>query len=309
MRLAERWQRFWFSPESPTNLAACRILFYGFVFSLYYDETFAGWATLLKGAPFFQPVSLFKLLHLPIFSDAVLQWLAWAWKGSLILACAGLMTRVMSVAAFLLGAYLLALQNSDGRVEHQTAMLVIVLGIMALSRCGDALSMDAAMRRSSDPAPAPSGEYRWPVRTVWLLMSLVYFAAGIAKLRGTHAAHHTGFDWVTGDGFSMLMIQRFYDPGPPMVRWGLWIANHAWLAHLMAGTSLAVEVLFPLSLFDRRLRFIFPAMGFLMQVGIGLMMGVWFLQYLPMYVFWIPWGRLPLSRVHRRQDAARLQAV
>jgi len=84
VNLAQRWQRFWFSPEAPINLAACRILFYGFTFSLYYDETFAGWHSLLQGAPFFHPVSLFKLMHLPIFSDQVLEWLAWAWKGSLM---------------------------------------------------------------------------------------------------------------------------------------------------------------------------------------------------------------------------------
>src|SRR5262249_51151247 len=124
-------------------------------------------------------------------------------------------------------------------------------------------------------------------------------AAGIAKLRGTHAAHHTGFDWATGDGFSILMIQRFYEPVPPMVPWGLWIANHAMLAHLIAATSLAVEVLFPLSLFNRRLRFLLPAMAFLMQLGIGLMMGIWFLQYLPIFVFWLPWGKLPLTRASK----------
>lgn len=302
MTIADRWQRYFFSPERPENLAICRILFYAIVLYLYATVPFAGWATLLKETSFYHPVSLLKLLHLPIVSDQALGVLGWVWKSAMLLSCIGLLTRISTVIAFFSGAYLLAVQNSDGKVEHQTAMLVFAMGILALSRCGDAYSVDTVLFNRSRRPVASSGEYRWPVRAVWVLMSMVFFAAGIAKLRAS------GIRWATGQGFGLLLIRGFYDANPPLVNWGLFIANHALLAKLMAGSSLALETLFPLALFDRRLRFIFPASAFFMQIGIGLLMSVWFLQYLPIYIFWVPWDCL-ISRREKRLLPASVDAT
>jgi hypothetical protein len=71
----------------------------------------------------------------------------------------------------------------------------------------------------------------------------------------------------------------------------------------MAAGSVLLELSMPLALFSRRARAVLPAMLFLMQLGIGLLMNVWFGQFVLVYVFWVPWERLmgkPAS------DASRL---
>jgi len=51
------------------------------------------------------------------------------------------------------------------------------MGVLALSRCGDAFSLDRLVRaRRHAEAPPPSGEYRWPARMILLVMSCVFFA-------------------------------------------------------------------------------------------------------------------------------------
>ena len=50
------------------------------------------------------------------------------------------------------------------------------------------------------------------------------------------------------------------------------------------------ELLFPLALFDRRARRVLPLAGFGMQLGIGLVMNIWFTQFIAAYLIWVPWG-------------------
>jgi hypothetical protein len=136
------------------------------------------------------------------------------------------------------------------------------------------------------PPASPSGEYRWPIRLAWCLMATLLFAAGATKLLVS------GTSWVFSDNFSILLAQRHYGGTTPMVDWGLAIAASPWLAKLMAAQAIGVELLFPLALFDRRARLIFPAAMFLMQLGIGVLMNVWFGPFMYSYVFWVPWSAL-----------------
>ena len=285
--MIQAWKNYWFSPQSAFNLGVCRFLAYFVVMIAYLQTPFSHWAELGPKSPFWEPLWLFKTLHLPVLGASALGLVQLVWKISLVMACVGLFTTYSTVITWLLGTYLIALTFNYGKIEHQTMPMIIVLGILALSRCGDGFSLDAWLAaRRGRPAPPPSGEYRWPIRMVWLLMSITFFAAGIAKLRGT------GIHWATGPAFSTLLIQQFYSVNPPHVRWGLFIANHRMLSHLMAGGSLLTELLFPLAMFHPKARRIFPLATFGMQVGIGLMMNVWFIQFLALYVFWVPWDAL-----------------
>src|SRR5579864_2229064 len=105
-------------------------------------------------------------------------------------------------------------------MEH---VLVFSFLIMAFSRCGDAWSIDALIRkwRSNkthspvDPA-GMSGEYTWPVRMIWVVITLIYFAAGVSKVR------HSGFEWVTGDTMRYILIWHSYHTAntDPLTHWG-----------------------------------------------------------------------------------------
>jgi hypothetical protein len=60
----------------------------------------------------------------------------------------------------------------------------------------------------------------------------------------------------------------------------------------MAAGTVALELGFPLALVFRIVRWPIIIAMFLMQVGIGLTMGIWFIPFLLMYVFWVPWDRV-----------------
>ena len=167
-------------------------------------------------------------------------------------------------------------------------MAVFVLAILAVSRCGDALSLDQWLRGRFTRRPRVNredlGEYTWPLRLVWVLMVLVYFAAGMAKLR------NSSWRWIFSDNMQNILIQHHYTHVPE-IKLGLALANWPWICWLAAGFSMMAELLAPLALAIRRLRL--PIIGslFLMQIGIWLLLGVQFPLYLPCYLFWVPWDR------------------
>jgi hypothetical protein len=200
---APRWWRWWFAPQSPVNLAVCRILFYGMLFALYLPADYAGWSLVPPALT--SPIWIFRVLHLlPVPGDIVLVPLKYIWLAALALSCAGLFTRWVTAIAFPLTLYLIGLPYNFGKVQHATAVIVFAALILALSRCGDALSIDAWRRapRGRPQRMPPSPEYRWPIRMVWLLMAVVFFTAGATKLR------RGGLEWVTSRTFASILISK-----------------------------------------------------------------------------------------------------
>lgn len=287
--LAEKWHRFWFEPVEPTNLAACRILFYGAFFLYYLPYDFGDWGRL--SPVFWMPIDLFKHTGVPAFSADAIQGLEWFWKLALLCSCVGLFTRLSTWTAFLLGAYLIGLTHSFGKVQHDDAIFAITLGVMTLSRCGDKLSLDDWWRKKrlgEPPAYRRSGEYRWPVRLVWLLFAFVFFGAGVSKLR------HGGTAWLTSDSLAILLVRHAYhvSDADPLVSWGLYIARHPWLYKTLAAATLFAEIAYPLALFSRRARWMLVPLMFLIQVGIRVVMGPTFYPLMICNLFWVPWDRV-----------------
>jgi hypothetical protein len=284
--------RFWFEPVEPLNLGLCRILFFGAIFLLYavwWQHDFSLWGEVSKS--FWMPISLFEILHLPLLSGSLLAVIQSVWKLSLASSCLGIFTRTSTVSSFVLGIYLLGLSHNFGKINHSNAILVIVLGIMAVSRCGDAWSLDRFIRRvrqrggGSVERPRASGEYTWPVRAVWVLFALIFFAAGVSKLR------HSGLEWIFSDNMANLLI-RASDTHEVWLSLGSYVSQYGWLPQLVAAGTVAMEISYPLALFSRRARWIIVPGVFFMQVGILVFMGVAFYPFLICYLFWVPWDRV-----------------
>lgn len=226
--LREGWNRFWFEPASPVNLGICRALFFGLILLLYWDYDFSPWASV--GGVLRMPTLFFRTFHVPVLSREQLIVLQVVWKAALGLSCIGLLTRLSTLVAFLLGAYLLGLIQCFGRLHHGEAIPVLVMGILLFARCGDGWSLDRllATRRRGSRAGAgsypPSGEYTWPIRMVWVALTLVFFAAGLAKLR------YSGLAWAAPDNLEIILISAHYLRGRtnPLVSWGLLLAQYGW---------------------------------------------------------------------------------
>jgi len=234
---------------------------------------------------FWQPIWLFRLLHLGPPDTGPVWLVQVVWKLALALAALGCWTWLSTAVAFFAGFYLLALPNNFGKIHHFDAILVVVLGILAVSRCGDAFSIDALRRRS--PA-APSGEYCWPIKAVWLALSVVYLTAGTAKL------WTSGLGWITSDNMRLLLIMGAYHTAnaDPLPGWGTFVANVPGMARLFAAATVAIEVLYPLAMVSTGLRWILVPAALAMHLGIRVLMGPTFTQFFFVNVFWVPWEQL-----------------
>ena len=292
--LSGRWERFWFAPKAPTTLAVCRILFFGLLSFEYFDQRFSPWAEVSKS--FWQPIWIFEKFHAGVLPGNFLFAGEIVWKIALAMACVGLLTRFSTTTAFVLGLYLLGLRHNWGKASHDDAAPVWIMLILALSRCGDALSLDALLfrkRNSPETLPLESGEYRWPIRAVWLVLSMVFFNSAIAKLR------KSGLDWALSENLAVLMVRLNYF-NKPTTDWGIRLANIPAFGHGMGLAAIIVELFFPLVLFSRIARWVLVPAAFMMQVGNKVLLGVDFTVFMFAYVFFIDWGWL-LTR--RRREA------
>ncbi len=299
-RLTEAWMRFWFEPAPAATLGVCRFLFFLGVLVFQLPGDVAAW-TDVPTKSFYRPIPLFKLLNLPHFSHGMVTWFEFVWIVSLVMNCIGFLTRWSVTVSLVLGIYLLGLPNNFGKTGHGDAILVLTMGILALSRCGDAWSVDSLVRAARGVAnPQASGEYRWPIRMVWVLMSIVFFASGVAKLR------RSGLEWITSDNMAIVLLQHQYNFFKPPLRLGFYIARFGWLCHAIAGGTVLLELTFPVVLFVGFLRKFIVPLTLLMQLGIGLLMGVWFTQFLFCYLFWVPWDRIRAALVRHRSHERKL---
>jgi HTTM domain len=277
----ERWLRFWFAPSSPVNLGVSRLLFFAGVLVVYAYDDFSAWGAVSPA--YWLPIPLFDLLHLGALHPSAIRVLEAVWRLSLVLSAVGFASGVSMTVAALLGVYLLGLPHNFGQTYHFDALLVIAMGVFAVSRAGDALSVDAWLRNGR--RRELSGEYTWPLRAIWVAMALVFFAAGLAKLR------YGGLDWIASRNMSILLTRALYhvSDADPQTTWGLVIAQHQWASRGLAAAAVATELLFPLALVSRTARAVLVPAAFAMLVSIRVLMGPTFGGFLVANVVWVPW--------------------
>jgi hypothetical protein len=285
---AGAWDRYFFTPATPHDLGLSRAIFYTLAFLYYLPQDFGEWGTV---APEFRmPIALFRVLSLPLLPAGPINAIELLFKVSLALAAIGLFTGAVMVVAFVCGLYLLGLPHNFGQVQHFDTLIVLVFGILAVSRAGDAWSIDAWRRRrragvTGTPRGA-SSEYNWPIRAIWVTTALVFFAAGFSKLR------HSGLDWIFSDHLATLLIRHQYhvSDGDPLTAWGPAIAAYPWAARALAAVAIITEACYPLALFSRRARCVFVPAGLGFLIGIRLLMGPTFEAFVICSVFWVPWS-------------------
>jgi uncharacterized membrane protein YphA (DoxX/SURF4 family) len=154
-----------------------------------------------------------------------------------------------------------------------------------VSRCGDALSIDALLRRRRGHAPAaPGWEYGWPVRAARVSLCLVFLAAGLSKLR------HSGLEWVTSDHLPLLIqamsLRRWREDG---VADALAPSPDLWRA--LAILTLVIELAYPLALVSVRARWVLIPSAVAMLAGFAVLMGPRFDTLALLNLAWVPWER------------------
>ena len=242
----------------------------------------AFWPTLPVSFGF--PAPALGVLPLWLPSRGVLEGLEWLWLASLATSALGLFTRGSTATAFGLGAYLLWIPHNFGKLHHGDSVLILALGILACARAGDAFSLDALRSRRSPGVR--SGDYRWPLRMLRVLIAIVLVEAGLSKLLAG------GVGWAASDNLSLMLVKanyRAYVGVAPVSSLGLELARHEGLCRLLAGATLLLELGHPVALVSRRAAAVLVPTGFTLLAAFFLLVVPAFYALLCCFVFWIPW--------------------
>jgi predicted DCC family thiol-disulfide oxidoreductase YuxK len=268
---------FFTTPTSPLNLAIFRVaVFVGVLSQVHPSETiwFGKVPHELQMAPF---GVAWLLPYLPVSKSlmtiAVVLLIAACVTGIL-----GLFTRTSAVLALIGSFYVLGVPEFYGTVEHYHHLLWF-LAILAVSRSGDALSVDAILKiwkraeKGSATLPPASIVYSLPLRFACLLLGVIYFFPGLWKIR------ICGFDWAFSENLRYQMYARWMelDGLTPFFRLDL----HPWLYKSVALGTLVFELSFIFVIFFPRLRIVLALVGLGFHFGSGLYMRI------PFFDLWI----------------------
>ena len=201
MRFAAVWHRFWFPPRPAEDLAICRILFAAGMFLVGLSRPIHEWGEV--PAFYHRPGVFLRRLDIPILDTGVLQGMEFVWLGAMVTLALGWYSRT-SAAIVCLGSFYLFGIDAPEFLGRSVTAGVFVPAILAVSYCGDVLSVDAwRRRRRGQVINRPAEEYGWPARLVCVFLSYVFFAAGVAKIR------ETGFpEWMLSDQTTRSLLAR-----------------------------------------------------------------------------------------------------
>jgi hypothetical protein len=291
-------ERFLFAAEDPRRLAALRIG----LFALLAWRLAIGDYTFVAGQPeaLFQPVSFMKLFPEMPGHDLTVA-LQIAGVAAALLAAAGLCARATLPLAFACALVLNGMLNATGKIVHNDVLLLLcMVPLVASPRAAAAAwSVRPSWLGPRRDRPPDTGEaYGWPVRTAMVVVALAYFFVGFQKLR------FSGLDWVTSDNLRWVLYASSDSQSEPN-QLALFIADRAWMAHLLAAGTVFLELFFPLALLWPRLRWLFVPGVVSLHLGIWLMMGLdYSAQALTVIIVFVNW-RWVVDWLRRRLAAYR----
>lgn len=300
MKMTPVFNNFFNEPTSALNLAIFRIVIFVF---LLFSTDFAQVDRFLSFSPdLIDPASGIAWLSPLLLSAADTQLLVILYKIFCTLAIFGLFTRCSALIATLLGIYLLGIPHLFGKIYHEHQNLIWFGLLLAASPCGDVWSLDALIKKHwrknvLNSIDTLSRIYTVPLRFVWLLLAVVYFFPGIAKLRTG------GLEWIFSDNLKILIHDMsLKSPDIPLV----WIFDSVYFTILAAFCVVFFEVTFIFAIFFRTTRYLYAVGGILFHSLIHIMIGFPFYQLRICYVGLLDWySFLPDRHSHIKEETPR----
>lgn len=274
--------RYLTEADAPLNLAILRIATFGtLLFIPAGREEFIVHAAL-PDALLFPPSGLGSALSsLTPFPDSA-RFVLIAWIVATSMAAFGLFTRASTVIAALLTLVVLGVPQLHGKVNHSHHLAWFAI-LLATSRCGDVLSLDAWIsgRRT---APVRDVRYGVPLRFAWLLLGIVYFFPGVWKL------WTGGLDWMFSDHLKHQIWHQWttHETWRPVID----PTGSDWLLDLGGLGVVVFEMSFILLVFHRRTRLVAFALGLGFHLANQLTLNIGFISLQLIYVCLIDWQRV-----------------
>jgi hypothetical protein len=210
---------------------------------------------------------------------------------SLLAGTAGLLTSISTKTSFLLVLFYQGLLRSFGHFNHDEMLPVYYLAVLAFTPCGDEFSLDSLLRKNRIERPVFA--YAYPILLMQLLMAWTYFSSALIKLRVA------GLTYLSADNLPVLAIFHSLDNlHDTSFKWAFWLPQmRTWLP-LAVGLVLVWELMFPLAVFWKRLRWWILGFGVLFHLATLFLMNIFFPHHLAMYLVFVNWDRIS-HRLHR----------
>ena len=203
---------------------------------------------------------------------------------SLLLSTAGFLTSTSTKTSFLLVLFYQGLVRSFGHFNHDEMLGVYCLAVLAFTPCGDAFSLDNWLRRTKKELPLWA--YAYPILLMQLLMAWTYFSSALIKLRVA------GLKYLSVDNLPSLAIFHSLDNlHDTHFKLAFWLPQVRSYLPFAVGLVLVWELLFPLALLWRRVRWWILGFGVLFHLATLFFMNIFFPYQLAMYLTFVNWDR------------------
>lgn len=249
--------------DSAVNLAVMRVSVGAVVLAMQEIHTLSVEATRLPLAVRTPPAGWHQVMRAVPVTPALAEGLRAVVLVSALTGTLGLFSRTSFAALTLAGAVLWAQAMTLGSAIHLHHLLWLS-ALLAVSPCGDAISLDRKVfHRASG---APSVAYGLPLRTAWMLLGAVYFFPGLWKLRTS------GLQWVLSDNLLLHMRAKWFQMQgfAPLFR----VDRFPWLCRVGAGLTVAFELSFWLLVIPRRTRALAVVVALLFHQATDAFMGL-----------------------------------
>ena len=218
---------------------------------------------------------------------------------SLVAGMLGFLTPVSTKTSFLLVLFYQGLLRSFGHFNHDEMLAVYCLAVLAFTPCGDEFSVDKRLTKNRKDRPAFA--YAYPILLMQLLMAWVYFSSALIKLRVA------GLSYLSQNNLPALAISHSLDNlHDTSFRVAFWLPQVKQYLPFFVGLVLLWELLFPLAVFFRRLRWLMLIGGVIFHISTLFVMNIFFPHQLALYLLFVDWDRFvgPRSGISPSSSAA-----
>jgi hypothetical protein len=273
-------------PASPFALGVVRFVVHGLFL---FDAVFTSYSALGSLPPtILRPTGVMKFLPWSFYDQLQthggMLTLKTFMVASLLLSTAGFLTFISTKTSLLLELFYQGLLRSFGHFNHDEMIAIYFMVVLAFTPCGDAFSIDNRLGRTKQQRPAFA--YAYPILLMQLLLAWVYFSSALIKIRVA------GWKYLSADNLPALAIFHSLDNlHDTAFRGAFWLPHVREYLPYFVGLILIWELLFPLAVFFRRLRWVILGIGFVFHLSTLFLMNIFFPHQLLMYVVFINWDR------------------
>lgn len=301
------WKSYWFNPAPLIDLAIVRITAVSCQLLWVHAGRLSGLSkTSELPDGMYNPLPILHLLiwpfgweYRPSLDELSMLW--WITLLTGVFSLIGLISN-LSLAIFAIGSlFLQAYVYSFGELHHPEAVMMITLAVLALSPAGKCLSVDSMFRRKLFSKPALNTPLRnllyeesiyagWPIRLIQWIFVLMYLSAFLSKMSTS------GLDWINGYTLQYYLLQDGLRWDSPLA---IWFAQHHTLVFFTQWIIIIFQLTFALAVIFPPLRWIYVPLGLSMHLGILFTLKAPFIQWIVLYVVFVPWTRL-FKRLSRK---------